>query len=992
MKPGGPWSVKGIEPQAREAAKTAARRAGKTLGEWLNQVILESGQEDVLSPADLLRNPELWQSEDGSAPWAASIDDVKSRIDASEKRNMALLRQIGNAIEGLTTQLAEKKDAESGQSAKSASDDFVERVLALEEQAQRTLSRDSLAVIEKAVRDVAVVLSASEKRQSERADRIELNLGDLTDRVGKIENHAKDVRDFADGESGALDSSAFAASLAAEMAALRDRVQESEDNATNAFENVHRNISEVVQRLDQGENVAQLIATSEERSATSIQALEQSLERISAQVSEAASQQNGSYGELRATLGAIDERVQSLESVAQSTRVQTEFVAQEKPEPAMTFDREEFERLLHGEKETDGGPKSFGKRGEQASVDSVEGSTSTDNAANCVSDDEVSLPSAPTENAASGELAFASDWEIVEDEPSRSPVEVVQDLLNRPISAFQNWRTNRLPSKVIDDTEAPDVTESVSVEEDGAAAGTSEEPPLVNEEQEGPTERSSEVENRPEATEGETQDNAETSFNDSGFTINATAVASSDTDESELPKSEDRDGDESGGGGGGGGGGDDDDDDDGGSQPSLSAKLKKIQNTLISQTPEEEESFRGSLRELVSRDEEESNKRPYYLASGALVLAVAAILTVVLSSDNSVQLEADGNRPTFVENVRGLLFGAPEVSDAQVVDGGDELSASLDDELAGRFDEDGLGTLTELSKTSGNVNEDTTGLPGAFHSADFDVTAGLMDQAEDGDVKAQFALARAYATGQGFTADQQSALRWYRAAAGQELAVAQYLLGSHYERGLGVARDGEAAVDWYAKAAAGGNARAMHNLAVAYAQGHHVEQDLQLGVHWFQEAAELGLTDAQFNLGLMLERGLGVAADKVQAFKWYAVAALNGDEGATRRVEQISKEVSESDLRFVDLFVETWRPRAQDPIANGLFDTSPMAFTDQTRRAQIAHVQDMLDRLGYNIAATDGIVDPTTTAAIKEYQNLSLMPASGEITLSLVDRLESAVP
>ena len=34
MKPGIPWSVKGIEPEAREAAKLAARRAGLTLGEW----------------------------------------------------------------------------------------------------------------------------------------------------------------------------------------------------------------------------------------------------------------------------------------------------------------------------------------------------------------------------------------------------------------------------------------------------------------------------------------------------------------------------------------------------------------------------------------------------------------------------------------------------------------------------------------------------------------------------------------------------------------------------------------------------------------------------------------------------------------------------------------------------------------------------------------------------------------------------------------------
>ncbi len=47
MKPGIPWSVKGIEPEVREVAKHAAKRAGMTLGEWLNSVILDqdpSGQ------------------------------------------------------------------------------------------------------------------------------------------------------------------------------------------------------------------------------------------------------------------------------------------------------------------------------------------------------------------------------------------------------------------------------------------------------------------------------------------------------------------------------------------------------------------------------------------------------------------------------------------------------------------------------------------------------------------------------------------------------------------------------------------------------------------------------------------------------------------------------------------------------------------------------------------------------------------------------------
>ena len=53
MKPGIPWSVKGIEPEVREAAKHAARKAGMTLGEWLNTVILDQSEDaDVEKPAE----------------------------------------------------------------------------------------------------------------------------------------------------------------------------------------------------------------------------------------------------------------------------------------------------------------------------------------------------------------------------------------------------------------------------------------------------------------------------------------------------------------------------------------------------------------------------------------------------------------------------------------------------------------------------------------------------------------------------------------------------------------------------------------------------------------------------------------------------------------------------------------------------------------------------------------------------------------------------
>lgn len=45
-----PWSVKGVDPEAREAAKIAARKAGMTVGAWLTQMIRQSAADQLRRP------------------------------------------------------------------------------------------------------------------------------------------------------------------------------------------------------------------------------------------------------------------------------------------------------------------------------------------------------------------------------------------------------------------------------------------------------------------------------------------------------------------------------------------------------------------------------------------------------------------------------------------------------------------------------------------------------------------------------------------------------------------------------------------------------------------------------------------------------------------------------------------------------------------------------------------------------------------------------
>jgi localization factor PodJL len=46
MKSGGPWNLRGLRPEAREAVRTAARRSGVSVGEWLNDVIEPDDEDD----------------------------------------------------------------------------------------------------------------------------------------------------------------------------------------------------------------------------------------------------------------------------------------------------------------------------------------------------------------------------------------------------------------------------------------------------------------------------------------------------------------------------------------------------------------------------------------------------------------------------------------------------------------------------------------------------------------------------------------------------------------------------------------------------------------------------------------------------------------------------------------------------------------------------------------------------------------------------------
>ena len=133
MAANSPWSVKGVDPEAREAAKIAARKQGVNVGRWLSNAILAAASEELRSkrpdsderfsdnennanrPREVHRDEPAYdtpqrQDNTPSGPPALtaeavleSIQKLASRIEQSEHRTRANRRdqnQIGRRIYG----------------------------------------------------------------------------------------------------------------------------------------------------------------------------------------------------------------------------------------------------------------------------------------------------------------------------------------------------------------------------------------------------------------------------------------------------------------------------------------------------------------------------------------------------------------------------------------------------------------------------------------------------------------------------------------------------------------------------------------------------------------------------------------------------------------------------------------------------------------------------------------------------------------------------
>jgi len=196
------------------------------------------------------------------------------------------------------------------------------------------------------------------------------------------------------------------------------------------------------------------------------------------------------------------------------------------------------------------------------------------------------------------------------------------------------------------------------------------------------------------------------------------------------------------------------------------------------------------------------------------------------------------------------------------------------------------------------------------------VPAALRETASAGDAAAIYEIASRASEGRGIPQDMALAVHLYERAAQAGLPPAQERLAMLLEKGIGIGRDTKQAAAWYERAAQGGNIRAMHNLATLLVSGLNGKPDYESAFRWYSEAAEAGLKDSQFNVGVLLARGIGTKQDLVKAYMWLALAAAQEDADAARKRDELAGRLSATELKTAQAAIEQWRPRPADPVAN----------------------------------------------------------------------------
>lgn len=272
MTAAAPWSVKGIEPKAREIAKDLARRSGMTLGEWLNTMILDD-EDDGVTPlprrshaAEAIdrrgrarRLDDAYEADDGRYGRAAerpayrepardpardevlhrvaaSVDAIAARLEAAERRSTMAIQGVDQAVAGLLRRIDSQDETAATQAGRI--DDIVDE-LREGTRRLRAFEKDVGPRTAEAFGKTETAIAAVTSRLYDIEERQRIGALELRQRMDAVEKAAGQV------PNGALSSDA--------LAQISARLDIAQASTTEALKSLERTFAGLDYRLQTAE-------------------------------------------------------------------------------------------------------------------------------------------------------------------------------------------------------------------------------------------------------------------------------------------------------------------------------------------------------------------------------------------------------------------------------------------------------------------------------------------------------------------------------------------------------------------------------------------------------------------------------------------------------------------------------------------------------------------------------------------------------------------
>ena len=914
-KSNAPWSVKGIERDARETAKEAAQKEGMTVGAWLNQMIYSAGAPQT--SGGVVEGLKLKDV-------ITAIEALNTRVATAEGKSADalndLVRNVGNVVERV--QRLERSGGGGGNNSALA-----ERLSRLEEKSQDRQRIDTLKALEKAVGQVALQfdtahkeallrLESQEKQLQQMATRLEGAESDpqaasainylknavdgLAARISRAERIASEASKLNQDASGAVDAK-FVERTGARLRVLGDEIKRGGDQI-QALEN---SIVKLSSQID----------AAEKRSAEGVHKVSETIVQLREQFSTMDAPEAADTSEIEAAVAAVaqrtDERISSLQRsfddmvarLEQSENEKPAALFNEAPLAAPQVDAELDEALAAFDLDED----------DQPDKDAFTVDLDEDDALGAAEQDE-------------GEDILAEVRQAFEEEPSDAdnPYGAIGETEEKPADAPTDL------DAVLAELEGLGLREDAPKKQDpkksfledvadDEAAHVSPTPDLKDE-MDVPSPAEAQAEEKPESIASAADDY-----------LKAARRAARDAAASE---------------------------EEGKPKPKLTKKQRAILAARIKRKREEAAKAAAGMEEPAPLEA----KKP----------ARASLAPDVIDFDQDDD-EEDANDGSLAARLSDAFAGlrnrlpggakadasekkSDEVTPDEVADFKDDTEDGDDPNLSGAAKKAFSGVTTKPVTLALGASillavialffivKDVFLAPAgdkpdariAVTQGDRPVPAASQQPASvDNATVAEVPEAPVAAPTvqprdlylQGVAAlqlaqtpeDEAAAIQQLQESAALGHPPAQLQLGELYKTGQGVDQDQTQARIWFERAAEGGNVLAMHRVGVMTAQGEGGAADLNAAVEYFEQAGNRALVDSQYNLGAIYHPGADGAEgvqDAGQAYYWYSLAAKNGDEQAASLAAGLANIIDAPLKSELDASVEAWAPTPANPVAN----------------------------------------------------------------------------